>query len=78
MNIKIIGEGCDKCNKLYENAKEAIAELGINAELEKVENLLEIVKLGVMTAPSMMVDGKLLVSGKVAKKEEIIKILKKL
>ena len=77
MNIKVLGEGCDKCDQLYENAKEAVAELGLNAELEKVENLLDIVRLGVMAAPSMMVDGKLVISGQVATTKNIVKILKK-
>ena len=77
MNIKVLGEGCDKCDQLYANTKEAIAELGLDAELEKVENLLDIVRLGVMTAPSMMIDGKLVISGQVATTKNIVKILKK-
>ena len=77
MNIKVLGEGCDKCDQLYENVKEAVAELGLNAELEKVENLLDIVRLGVMTAPSMMIDGKLVINGQVATTKNIVKILKK-
>lgn len=51
MQIKVIGTGCDKCDKLYGNTQEALTELGIEAQLEKVEDLLEIVKLGVMTSP---------------------------
>lgn len=78
MNIKVLGEGCEKCDKLYENTKEAIAELGIDAELEKVEDLVEIVRLGVLTAPSILVDGKLIVSGQVATTKNIMKLLKKL
>lgn len=78
MQIKVIGTGCDKCDKLYENVREAIQETGIDAELEKVEDLMEIVKLGVMTSPSLMIDGKLVVSGRVVKKDEIIKIFKKM
>ena len=76
MNIKVIGEGCEKCDKLYENVLEAVKELNCEAEIEKVSDLIEIVKLGVMTAPSVMVDGKLVISGRVAKKEEIIRLLK--
>ena len=77
MNIKVIGEGCEKCDQLYKNTKDAIDELGIEATLEKVEDLIEIVKLGVLTAPSIMVDGKLIVSGQVASTKTIIKLLKK-
>lgn len=77
MNIKVIGTGCDKCDTLYENVQEALAQLGMQAELEKVEDLMDIVKLGVMTAPSLMVDGKLVISGRVAKTKELIKLLEK-
>jgi small redox-active disulfide protein 2 len=58
-------------------ALSALTELGISAEVTKVGDLLEIVKLGVLSAPSLMVDGKLVVSGKVASQKEIVKILKK-
>lgn len=71
MNIKVIGTGCEKCDKLYNNVKEVLEETGIQAEVEKIEDLMEIVKLGVMTSPSLMIDGKLVVSGRVAKKDEI-------
>ena len=76
MNIKVIGEGCEKCDKLYENVLEAVKELNYEAEIEKVSDLIEIVKLGVMTAPSVMVDGKLVISGRVAKKDELIRLLR--
>lgn len=78
MNIKIIGTGCDKCDKLYENTKLAIDELGLNADIEKVEDLIEMVKLGVMSSPSLMIDGKLVVSGQIAAKEKIIKLISNL
>lgn len=77
MIIKVLGEGCEKCDQLYTNTREAVAQLGLDAEVEKVESLLEIVKLGVMTAPSLMVDGKLVVSGQVASTKNIMKLLKK-
>lgn len=77
MEIKVIGEGCEKCDTLFNNTLDAILELGLDAQVEKVEDLIEIVKLGVMTAPSLMVDGKLIVSGQVASAEKIIKLLKK-
>ncbi|MBS6517094.1 MAG: TM0996/MTH895 family glutaredoxin-like protein [Clostridium sp.] len=76
MNIKVIGAGCETCGRLYDSVKEAVEETGIEAEIEKVEDLIEIVKLGVMTAPSLMVNGKLAVAGRTAKKDEIIRILK--
>ena len=77
MNIKVIGSGCPDCSRLYDNTVAALAELGIEAEVEKIGDLIEIVKLGVLSAPSLMVDGKLVVSGKVASQKEIVKLLKK-
>ena len=77
MDIKIIGEGCPDCSRLYDNTLAALAELGIQAEVQKIGDLIEIVKLGVLSAPSLMVDGKLLIAGKVASQKEIIKVLKK-
>ena len=77
MDVKIIGSGCPDCSRLYDNTAAALAELGIQAEITKVGDLMEIVKLGVMTAPSLMVDGRLLVAGKVASQKEIVKLLKK-
>ena len=56
MNIKVIGAGCETCGRLYDCVEEAVKETGLDADLEKVEDLIEIVKLGVMTAPSLMVD----------------------
>lgn len=75
LDIKVIGTGCDKCGKLYEHTQSALKELGIEANLQKVEDLLEIVKLGVMTSPSLMVNGKLIVSGQVVSKDKIVKLL---
>ena len=77
MDIKIIGSGCENCGRLYDNTMAALAELGMEAEVEKIGDLMEIVKLGVLSAPSLMIDGKLVVSGKAASRKEIVKILKK-
>ena len=62
MDIKVIGAGCDKCGKLYTNTLDALSELGVEVPVEKVEGLREIVLLGVMSSPALMVDGKLLIS----------------
>ena len=77
MNIKVLGEGCEKCSQLHENTKEAVKELGIDAEIEKIEDLIEIVKLGVLSAPSLMVDGEILVSGQTTSVKRIKKLLQK-
>lgn len=77
MDVKIIGEGCPDCSRLYDNTVAALGELGIDAQVQKISDLIEIVKLGVFTAPSLMIDGTLAVSGTVASKKEIATILKK-
>lgn len=76
MNIKVIGTGCEKCDRLYANVQEALKITGSVAEVEKIEDLMEIVKLGVMTSPSLMIDGKLVVSGRIAKPDELVKLMK--
>lgn len=61
MELKVIGGGCDECDRLYENVSEALKRLEMSAQIERVSELIDIVKLGVMTAPSLMKDGKLIV-----------------
>lgn len=78
MNIKVVGAGCDKCDKLYENTMAAVKQTGIEATVEKVEDLMEIVKLGVMSSPTLLADGKQVIAGRVAKTEEIVKALQKM
>lgn len=75
MNIKVIGTGCDKCDKLYENVMRAVEETGVDATVEKVEDLMEIVKLGVMTSPALMFDGEMISVGKIMKKDEVKKYI---
>lgn len=76
MVIKILGSGCSSCVKLMDNTKEALKELGIDAELQKVEDFRDIIKYGVMTTPALVVDEKVLSSGKVLKTKDIVKLLK--
>jgi small redox-active disulfide protein 2 len=78
MEIKVFGSGCDKCVKLYDALKELIAEKGIEAELVKVEDLIEIVKAGIMTTPAITVDGKVVLSGGgVPSKDKLEKLITK-
>ena len=76
MNIKVIGSGCENCDKTNAIVKECVEELGIDAEIERVADLVEIVKLGVMAAPSVMIDGKLVIAGQVPSKKQMMKVLK--
>lgn len=75
MKIKILGTGCANCKKLEANAREAIKELGLDAEVEKVEDLREIVGYGVMRTPALVVNETVKVMGKVATVEEIRQLL---
>lgn len=71
MKIEVLGMGCSKCNTLTERVMEATAELGINAEIVKVDNMKDIMAYGVMTTPALVVDGVVKVKGKVPTKVEI-------
>ena len=69
--IEILGTGCPKCSQLAANAEEAANALGIPYELEKVTDITDIMKFGVMMTPGIAVDGRVKASGKVASAEEI-------
>ena len=73
--IQILGPGCPKCKKLAENAEAAAKELGIEFALEKVTEINEIMKFGVMVTPALAIDGQVKVTGKVATPEEIKQML---
>lgn len=75
MIIKILGMGCPNCKKLDSNTREAVNELGIEATIEKVEDLKEIMKYGVMKTPALVVDEEVKAAGKVLKVDEIKKYL---
>ena len=73
--IQILGTGCPKCKKLAENAEAAAKELGIEYEIEKVSQINEIMKFGVMVTPALAIDGQVKVTGKVADAGAIKKML---
>ncbi len=73
--IQILGTGCPKCKKLAENAEAAAKELGIEFEIEKVTDINEIMKFGVMMTPALVVDGEVKVVGKVPSPDEINQML---
>ena len=76
MKIQILGTGCAKCKKLTENAEAAAKELGPDVVVEKVSDMKEIMKMGVMTTPALVVDGKVKSTGKVLSAAEIKAIVK--
>jgi small redox-active disulfide protein 2 len=76
MKIQVLGTGCAKCKQLTANAEAAVAELALRIPVEKVEDLREIVKLGVMTTPALVVDGKVRSAGKVLSAAEVKALLR--
>ena len=75
MKVQILGTGCPKCKKLTENAQTAVEQLGLDCDVEKVTDVNEIMKFGVMMTPALAVDGQVKVVGKVASSDEIKKML---
>ncbi|MDD5169623.1 MAG: thioredoxin family protein [Syntrophales bacterium] len=73
MKIQILGTGCQNCLKLAKNAEEAAK--GTDYEIEKISDIKEIMKLGVMQTPALAVDGKVKSVGKILSAEEIKKLL---
>jgi small redox-active disulfide protein 2 len=73
--IQILGTGCPKCKALAENAEAAAKAMGLQYELEKVTDINEMMKFGVMVTPALVVDGNVKVVGKVSSVEEIKNIL---
>lgn len=63
MKVQILGTGCPKCRALTANAEKAITELGVDAEVEKVETIAEIARMGVMMTPALAVDGEVKSTG---------------
>jgi small redox-active disulfide protein 2 len=77
MKIEILGTGCAKCKSLSKNVEKAVAELGIQAEIVKVDRIQEIMNRGVMMTPALYIDGQSRMIGKTATVDEIKKMLKK-
>lgn len=75
MNIKILGTGCPNCQKLEANTKQALSESKMEAEVEKVTEIQDIMSYGVMGLPALVVDEKVEVSGRIPNVEEIKELL---
>ena len=72
MEIKVLGTGCPRCKKLYEEAQKAIAQAGLEASLSKVEKIDEIMKYAVMMTPALVVAGEVKCAGRIPKVAEIV------
>jgi small redox-active disulfide protein 2 len=77
MEIKILGPGCPKCKTLDKMTREVVEKNGIDAKITKVEDIMEIMKYGVMSTPALVVDEKVLVKGRVPSSDEIKQLLTK-
>lgn len=73
--IQVLGTGCPKCKALSDNAEAAVRELGIDAKVEKISKIADIIKFGVMITPALVVDGVVKSAGKVPAADEIKKLL---
>jgi small redox-active disulfide protein 2 len=76
MKVQILGTGCPKCKALEQHAREAIAELGITAEIEKVTEIEKIMAMGVMMTPALAIDGTVKSTGRVLTKDQVVSYLK--
>mgnify|MGYP002079535923 CR=1 FL=1 len=75
MEILVLGTGCAKCKTLEKVTIQAVEESGIQAQVKKVEDIVEIMKYGVMTTPALVVDGQVVVKGRVPSVDEIKTLL---
>ena len=73
--VQILGTGCAKCEKLMQNAEEAIKQSGSEATIEKITDIMQITNFGVMVTPGLVIDGEVKVVGKVPSVEEIKSLL---
>ena len=64
MKIEVLGSGCPKCMSMEQNVKKALAELAVQADVEKVTDIQQIIQRGVMSTPALVIDGKVLLQGK--------------
>jgi small redox-active disulfide protein 2 len=76
MIIKVLGSGCAKCKKLEQEAIKAVKEAGIEATIEKVSELKEIMDYGVMMTPALVIDEKVVSTGRVLSAKKIIVLMK--
>ncbi len=76
--IKVLGAGCKSCHEQYENAKQAIKDMGLSVEVEYITDMQEVMEYGVMSMPAIVVNEKVVSMGKVLKSADVIALLHKL
>lgn len=75
MEIKVFGPGCANCKKTEDIIRTVVAELGKNANIDKISDFKEMMKYGVMSTPAVAIDGKVVLTGRVPAKAEVVKWL---
>ncbi len=75
MKIQILGTGCAKCKTLTENAKKAVELAEVDAEIEKIEDIKEIMKFNILMTPGLVINGEVKAAGRVLSPEDIKKLL---
>lgn len=73
--VQILGTGCAKCKTLTENARKAVELAGVEAEIEKIEDIREIMKFNVLMTPGLVIDGEVKAAGRVISPDDIKKLL---
>lgn len=77
MNIKVLGTGCQKCKTLEDTVRKVVAENSIDAQVSKVEDIMEIMAYGIMSTPAVVVDEKVVVKGRVPSAKELLEMFTK-
>ena len=77
MEIKVLGTGCPKCKSLEKSVREAIKELGIEASITKVEDIIEIMNFGIISTPGLVINNKIVSSGHLLSVNQVIEIIRK-
>jgi small redox-active disulfide protein 2 len=75
MNIKILGPGCARCHQLEKTTREVVKELGIDAMVEEVKDMRQIITYNILTTPALVIDEQVVSSGKVPTKAEVTQLI---
>ena len=75
MNIQVLGTGCQKCKTLEKMTREVVESKGVDATVSKVEDIVELMRFGVMTTPALVIDGKVVLKGRLPSQQELTDLI---